>query len=135
MGRERQSSPPNECIGQAESTHEALLEGELREMSCFFRFFDRRSAAGHVLICITLGAMGCASACIAAAQSTAATFELPAAPHAWTNLITGREKIPMSNEDAIRPFGATCQQKGSLAFGGASPSPRPRPAAGGLCRK
>jgi outer membrane protein len=76
-GLERQSSRAKECTGEAGSTHSALPEGALREMRCFFRRFDRGSAARQALICI---AVGCASASAAAAQSTAATFDLPAAP-------------------------------------------------------
>jgi outer membrane protein len=46
-------------------------------MSCFFRYFDRRSAARQALICIAVCG---ASASVAAAQSTAATVELAPTP-------------------------------------------------------
>jgi len=47
-------------------------------MSSFFRYFNKRSGARQAFTCIILG---CASACAAAAQSSAHTFQLPAAPH------------------------------------------------------
>jgi outer membrane protein len=90
MGRERQSSPPK-VYRAGRINAWALLEGELREMSCFFRFFDRRSTAGRVLICI---AANYASVCIAGAQSTAATFQFPAAPHPSGMLVQTQGTAP-----------------------------------------
>ena len=46
-------------------------------MSCFFRYFNQRSGARQAVTCIVVG---CASACVSAAQSTAVTFQFPAAP-------------------------------------------------------
>jgi outer membrane protein len=46
-------------------------------MSCFFRYFNDRSGARQAFTYIVVG---CASACVSAAQSTAATFQFPAAP-------------------------------------------------------
>src|ERR1700679_4012062 len=62
-------------------------------MSCFFRYFDRRSAAQQNLICI---AVGCASACVAAAQSTAAAFEPPAALQRSGSLAQTQDTAPAS---------------------------------------
>lgn len=72
-------------------------------MSCFFRSFDRRSAAQRALFCI---AMGCASSCVAASQSTAAASEIPAAP---------------------QPSGLLAQTQGPAA----SPAPAPANSQGG----
>jgi outer membrane protein len=64
----------------------------------FFRYFDRRSAARQTLICI---AVGCASASVAAAQSTTATFELPAAPQRSGSLAQtqGTAPAPTNSQD------------------------------------
>jgi outer membrane protein len=62
-------------------------------MRCFFRCFDRGSAARQALICI---AAACASACEAGAQSTAATFELPAAPQSAGLLAQTQGTAPAS---------------------------------------
>jgi hypothetical protein len=65
-------------------------------MSCFFRYFNRRSAARQTLICI---AVGCASASVAAAQSTTATFELPAAPQRSGLLAQIQGTAPTNSQD------------------------------------
>src|SRR5271163_4571320 len=46
-------------------------------MSFFFRYFNKRSGARQAFTWIVVG---CASACVSAAQSTAATFQFPATP-------------------------------------------------------
>jgi outer membrane protein len=95
-GLERQSSRAKECTGEAGSTHSALPEGALREMRCFFRCFDRGSAARQALICIAVSG---ASACGAAAQSTAATFELPSAPQRSGLLAQTQGTVPTNSQD------------------------------------
>jgi outer membrane protein len=52
-------------------------------MSCFFRYFNKRSGARQAFTCIVVG---CASACVSAAQSTAATFQFPALPRPSVSL-------------------------------------------------
>jgi len=62
-------------------------------MSFFFRFFNQRFGAWQAFTCIVVG---CASGCISAAQSTAATFQFPAAPEPTLSLAQAPATAPPS---------------------------------------
>ena len=69
-------------------------------MSSFFRYFYKRSAARQALTCIVVG---CASACVSAAQSTAATFQFPAAPQPSISLAQAPGTPPASAAANAQP--------------------------------
>jgi outer membrane protein len=69
-------------------------------MSCFFRYFNQRSGARQAVTCIVVG---CASACVSAAQSTAVTFQFPAAPQPSISLAQAPGTPPAATPANTQP--------------------------------